>query len=80
MISRRDFLSAAAAIPAQGQTPAKRPPNVIFILADDLGYADPGCYGQRDIQTPNIDSLASDGLRFTQAYAGSSARPPAAAS
>ena len=76
MISRRDFLSAAAAIPAQAQTPAKRPPNVVFILADDLGYADPGCYGQRDIQTPNIDSLARDGVRFTQAYAGSTVCAP----
>jgi arylsulfatase A-like enzyme len=45
-------------------------PNIIFILADDLGYGDVGCYGQRQIQTPSIDRLASDGVRFTQAYAG----------
>ena len=45
-------------------------PNVVFILADDLGYGDVGCYGQRKIQTPNIDRLASEGIRFTQFYSG----------
>ena len=45
-------------------------PNVIFIMADDLGYGDLGCYGQTEIKTPNIDALASGGMRFTQAYAG----------
>jgi arylsulfatase A len=46
-------------------------PNVIFIIADDLGYADLGCYGQEKIKTPNIDRLASEGIRFTQHYSGS---------
>jgi arylsulfatase A-like enzyme len=45
-------------------------PNIIFIMVDDLGYGDLGCYGQQKIQTPNIDKLAAQGLRFTQAYAG----------
>jgi arylsulfatase A-like enzyme len=45
-------------------------PNIIFIMADDLGYGDTGCYGQTLIRTPNIDQLATEGLRFTQAYAG----------
>jgi len=45
-------------------------PNIIFIMADDLGYGDLGCYGQKKILTPNIDKLASEGIRFTQAYAG----------
>lgn len=45
-------------------------PNIIFIMADDLGYGDLGCYGQQQIATPHIDALAEDGLRFTQAYAG----------
>lgn len=45
-------------------------PNIVFIMADDLGYGDLGCYGQMHIATPHIDQLASDGIRFTQAYAG----------
>lgn len=49
---------------------AKEPPNIIFILADDLGYGDLGCYGQELIETPHIDRLAREGIRFTQAYAG----------
>jgi len=50
--------------------PQQRPPNVVFIMADDLGYGDLGCYGQKRIKTPHIDRLAADGIRFTQAYAG----------
>src|SRR5499425_630705 len=46
-------------------------PNIVFILADDLGYADVSCYGQRDYTTPNIDRLAAEGLKFTQAYSNS---------
>ena len=49
---------------------AEEPPNIIFLLADDLGYGDAGCYGQKLIATPNIDRLANEGMRFTQAYAG----------
>lgn len=52
-------------------------PNIIFIMADDLGYADLGSYGQKLIQTPNIDRLADEGMRFTQAYSGSSVCAPA---
>lgn len=51
--------------------PKQKSPNIIFILADDLGYADVGCYGRGDIHTPHIDSLATSGVRFTQAYANS---------
>jgi arylsulfatase A-like enzyme len=46
-------------------------PNIVFILADDLGYADVSCYGQRDYTTPNVDRLAIEGLRFMQAYSNS---------
>ena len=46
-------------------------PNIIFIMADDMGYGDLGCYGQRKIRTPNIDRLAREGMRFSQCYAGS---------
>lgn len=48
-----------------------RPPNVILFMADDLGYGELGCYGQRKIETPNIDRLAREGMRFTRAYSGS---------
>lgn len=47
------------------------PPNIVFIIADDLGYGDLGCYGQKQIMTPNLDRLAGEGTRFTQCYAGS---------
>ena len=63
---------AAAGAAAQ---PAPRP-NIIFILADDLGYGDLGSYGQRIIQTPNLDRLAAEGMRFTQFYAGSTVCAP----
>jgi arylsulfatase A-like enzyme len=55
---------------------ASRKPNIIFILADDLGYGDLGCYGQTKIKTPNIDKLASEGIRFTDCYAGSTVCAP----
>jgi arylsulfatase A len=54
-----------------GTQAAERPPNFILIVADDLGYGDLGCYGQRKIRTPNLDRLASEGMRFTQHYSGS---------
>jgi arylsulfatase A len=59
---------------AIADTPAK--PNVIFILADDLGYGDLGCFGQKLIKTPNIDRLAAEGMKFTQAYAGATVCAP----
>ncbi len=49
---------------------AREQPNVVFILADDLGYGDLGCYGQQVITTPNLDRMASEGMRFRQFYAG----------
>ena len=51
-------------------------PNVVFILADDLGWGDLGCYGQERFETPNIDALAADGLRFTQCYSGTTVSAP----
>jgi arylsulfatase A-like enzyme len=55
---------------------AEQPPNIIFILADDLGYGDLGCYGQKKIKTPNLDRMAAEGMRFTQCYAGSTVCAP----
>ncbi|MFQ6038633.1 MAG: sulfatase-like hydrolase/transferase [Candidatus Aminicenantales bacterium] len=78
-VDRRDFLktigmgSAALAlsgiIPSCQKTPSR--PNIIYILADDLGYGELGCYGQEKIRTPNLDGLAARGMRFTQHYSGS---------
>ena len=51
--------------------PVSDPPNIVFILADDLGYADVSCYGRPDLSTPNVDALAARGTRFLQAYANS---------
>jgi arylsulfatase A-like enzyme len=78
-ISRRRFVQTTAASslalagigfgrPARAQSTK---PNVVFIMADDLGYADVSCYGQRDYTTPSIDLLAIEGLKFTQGYANS---------
>jgi len=55
-------------------------PNVIVLLADDLGYGDLGCYGSPSIETPNIDALASEGIRFTRFYSGSAVCSPSRAS
>lgn len=55
-------------------------PNIVFILADDLGYGDLGCYGSSQIRTPHIDALAKNGIRFTQFYAGSTVCAPSRAS
>ena len=72
------FLTGHAALPQLESLRPKRAdvPNIIFILADDLGYGDLGCYGQKKIKTPNIDRLAEEGMRFTQCYAGSTVCAP----
>ncbi len=54
-------------------------PNIIYIMCDDMGYGDLGCYGQPYIHTPNIDRMASEGMRFTQAYAGAPVSAPSRA-
>ena len=75
-VTRRNLLVAAAggalALAGAKRTraqPAK--PNILFIIADDFGYADASCYGRREYETVNIDRLAADGMRFLQAYANS---------
>jgi arylsulfatase A len=83
---RRDFLKATCmgAASLAGWRPggvgaelSRTRPNVVFILADDLGYADLGCYGQRKIHTPNIDRLAAEGMRLAQHYSGNPVCAPA---
>jgi arylsulfatase A-like enzyme len=75
-LSRRDFLgvaagtaAAAAALAAPSAARAQRRPNVLFILADDLGYGDLSCYGRPDYDTPVLDRLAEQGMKFMSAYA-----------
>jgi len=58
------------------ETQAADRPNIIFVLADDLGYGDLGCYGQKRIQTPHLDQMAAEGMRFTDFYAGSTVCAP----
>jgi arylsulfatase A-like enzyme len=84
-LNRRHFIQTAAAIlsvpairamAADETGRAEERPNIIYIMADDLGYADLGCYGQKRIKTPNIDRLAAEGTRFTQCYTGASVCAP----
>jgi arylsulfatase A-like enzyme len=79
LLTRRDVLRGAAAglialttdLSRLHAQPSTKPPNIIFILADDLGYADISCYGRPDLHTPNIDGIAAHGVKFLQAYANS---------
>ena len=88
-MKRRDFLKAVGLAASSivmpgcsssfarsaGRSSAKKP-NIIFILADDLGYGDLGCFGQKRIKTPNLDRMAEQGMRLTQHYAGSTVCAP----
>lgn len=67
------FFDAAVIVPP---TLADNRPNIILVLADDLGYGDLGCYGQRQLQTPHLDRMAAEGLRFERHYAGSTVCAP----
>ena len=57
--------------PVRPDTQPSRPPNIVILYMDDMGYADPSCFGNRDMKTPNIDRLANEGMRFTQYYSNS---------
>lgn len=70
------FAPLVFAAPAVVQNPTPRRPSILFILADDLGYGDLGCYGQKRIKTPSLDKLAAEGIRFTSFYAGSTVCAP----
>jgi arylsulfatase A len=71
MLSRREFFatSAAGAVTSSAPSSGNRPPNIVLFLADDLGAQDVGCFGAKDLETPNIDRLAGGGARFTNWYA-----------
>lgn len=78
-MNRRQFLQTLSAATATGLLGAAKPaaqPNIVFIYADDLGYGDVSCYGAKAAHTPNIDSLAAEGLRFTDAHATSATCTP----
>jgi len=75
-MKRRSFLSAALAAAASPLAAQATRPNVILIMADDLGIGDLGCYGQKQIATPNIDRLAAEGARFLHAYSGATVCAP----
>ena len=72
MSTRASLVLAAMAVACGGERPLSQPerPNIVFIMVDDMGWADLGSYGSKAIQTPNLDRLASEGMRFTDAYAG----------
>ena len=67
------LLVLGLSVPASGD---QDHPNIIFIMADDLGYGDLGCYGQKRIRTPHLDRMAAEGMKFTQFYAGSTVCAP----
>ena len=73
---RLAFLAAALALAASPPMAAQRPPNVVLILMDDLGYGDLGSYGATDVRTPSIDRLAHEGVRLTDAYANGAVCTP----
>ncbi|MHC4118485.1 MAG: arylsulfatase [Planctomycetota bacterium] len=89
-ISRRDFIKTVAAgsvmatvsvdVFGSRRADGSRRPNIVYIVADDLGYGDLGCYGQKDIRTPNLDRMAREGMIFTQHYSGSTVCAPSRSS
>lgn len=80
MKPRKLILTALSSVPALMMAQQAQRPNIIYIMCDDMGYGDLGCYGQQLIATPNLDRMAAEGMRFTQAYAGSPVSAPSRAS
>jgi arylsulfatase A-like enzyme len=70
------WLASTSALAADDSQRPARKPNIVLIMADDLGYGDLSCYGQKSFSTPNIDRLAKEGMRFTDYYAGSTVCAP----
>jgi arylsulfatase A-like enzyme len=78
VLTRRELLAASLS-PLLPSLPEEKPPNIVFIYADDLGYGDLGCYGSRAIRTPNLDRMAREGLRCTDFYSVSPVCTPSRA-
>lgn len=76
LIGLMSYCSSPNSEQTQETASTEKKPNIIFILADDLGYGNLGCFGQAQIQTPRLDQMAAEGLRFTQHYAGSTVCAP----
>src|ERR1043165_1810119 len=78
MITRRELLTGATAgaLSPLGRSQNLRKPNISLIVLDDLGYGEFGCYGQKQILTPNIDRFATQGIRYTDFYAGGAVCAP----
>ena len=70
-------LASLLVFASYGNAEAHERPNVVVVLADDLGYGDLGCYGEPEVQTPHLDQFASEGLRFTDCYAAAASCSPA---
>jgi arylsulfatase A-like enzyme len=70
------FFTVSLTIKSQSKSKNSATPNIIFILADDLGIGDLGCYGQKVIKTPNLDKLAAEGMIFSNHYSGSTVCAP----
>ena len=77
-MNKRTILLSSAALASLGAV-AQQKPNIIYIMCDDMGYGDLACYGQQYIATPCIDRMAAEGMRFTDAYAGSPVSAPSRA-
>ncbi|MBL7134452.1 MAG: sulfatase-like hydrolase/transferase, partial [Phycisphaerae bacterium] len=77
-LTRRQFMTSAAAgslalslpLRSAAKAAADRKPNIIFIMVDDMGYRDLGCFGSKTILTPNIDKMCAEGIKFTNCYGG----------
>ena len=79
MMQKRTWLLLGGTLALAPTLQGQQKPNVIYIMCDDMGYGDLGCYGQPYIDTPHIDRMAQEGMRFTQAYAGSPVSAPSRA-
>jgi arylsulfatase A-like enzyme len=79
MITRRQLTAGLAGALAHGAQPAAPQPNILYFILDDLGLYDLGCFGSKEIATPNIDHLAAEGMKFTEAYSGCTVCAPARA-